>query len=183
MVSMTSRLRQRRTTGRPATRRGRRGAFTLIEAMIVMMIVGLGVTAMLELLASGTVANVEGTELTTAVNLANNVREIALDLEFRDPQDPDRWSTRESSIAAYDDVLDLDHCNFSPPLDVNRLPMGQYEGWTQKVRVRSVDPDALTREAAHITDEPIQRVTVTITHGGRTVYQTSWLAVVPSEDK
>ena len=46
------------------------------------VIVGIGVLALMELLASGTVSNVRGTEMTTGVNLAKNIREMALQKTF-----------------------------------------------------------------------------------------------------
>ena len=62
------------TFSRSAPRRG----FTLIEAALAIVIVGVGVTALLELLAAGTMSNSAGTELTTAINLANNIHEITI---------------------------------------------------------------------------------------------------------
>jgi len=62
------------TCDRRAARRG----FTLIEAALAILIVGVGVTALLELLTAGTLSNVAGTELTTAINLANNIHEITM---------------------------------------------------------------------------------------------------------
>jgi Tfp pilus assembly protein PilV len=55
----------------------RRG-FTLIEAALAILIIGVGVTALLELLTAGTMSNSAGTELTTAINLANNIHEITI---------------------------------------------------------------------------------------------------------
>ena len=55
----------------------RRG-FTLIEAALAILIVGVGVTALLELLTAGTMSNAAATELTTAINLANNIHEITI---------------------------------------------------------------------------------------------------------
>src|SRR5689334_18528489 len=83
----------------PRTRRG----FTLVESAVVTVIVGVGVVAMLELLAAGSVSNAEGAELTTAINLASNIREISLGLPFRDPQqDPKTaawvWHDREATV-------------------------------------------------------------------------------------
>src|SRR4051812_17096804 len=91
----------------PRAARSRRG-FTLIEAAMVTVIVGVGVVGMLELLAAGTMSNTKGTELTTAINLANNVREITLGLQFVDPDQPTVWNTKEATVGAYNDVKDLD---------------------------------------------------------------------------
>src|SRR3954452_19100916 len=122
----------RYTFTKPARRAapGRRG-FTLIEAAMVTVIIGVGVVAMVQLLAAGTVSNSEGTELTTAINLANNIREISLGMNYNDPEQPTVWATKEADVASYDDVFDLDGSTFNPPLDVRRLPISNYPNWAQ----------------------------------------------------
>ena len=162
----------------PATR-SRRG-FTLIEAAMVTVIIGVGVVGMLELLAAGTMSNTKGTELTTAINLANNVREISLGLQFVDPEDPTTWNTPEASIGAFDDIKDLDGKVYSPPLDVRRQPIASYVNWKQKIQVHTVDPNNVklalgTKDPREVT----ARVTVIIEHAGADVYTMSWLAVAP----
>ena len=147
---------------------------------MVTVIIGIGVVGMLELLAAGTMSNTKGTELTTAINLANNVREISLGLQFFDPEQPTVWNTKEANVGLYDDVKDLDGCIFSPPLDVRRQPITAYVNWKQKVDVRTVDPNNVktalgTRDPREVT----ARVTVTIEHAGADVYTMSWLAVAP----
>ena len=162
------------------TRRARR-AFTLIEASLVTVIVGVGVVAMMQLLAAGTASNAVGNQTTTAVNLANNIHEICYGLPFYDRELPTQWSTKEAGgVANYDNVLDMDDESFSPPLDVRRERMAGYEKWTQRVAVQTVGQDYLSSTRPDTTAEPTVRVTVTILHNGRQVYETSWLAVAPS---
>ncbi len=161
--------------------RARRGGFTLIETAMVMTLIGLGVLAMLELLAAGSVSNAYGTEMTTAVHLANNIHEISLGMAFADPENPTQWSTKEAGgITAYDNVIDLDGTSFSPPLDVRREPMADYRGWGQRVKVESVAEDYIASVRPNTLAEPTVRVTVTIFRNGRDVYTTSWLAVAPA---
>ena len=141
------------------------------------VIIGFGVMAMLQLLAAGTVANAEGTELTMAINLAGNVREISLGMRYYDPQQPTVWSTREATVAEWDNLMDLDGAVFSPPLDARRQPISGYPGWSQEVQVESVSRDSVTEAVADTMSEPTARVTVTIKRNGTRVYSTSWLAV------
>ena len=168
-----------------AARRARRG-FTLIEAAMVTVIIGIGVVGMLELLAAGTLSNTKGTELTTAINLANNIREVSLGMAFLDPQDPNTWNTKEKvaltgayDVKLYDNVLDLDGERFSPPIDVRREPIAGYDRWEQSVKVETVASDNVASVRPNTTTEPTARVTVTIKHGGTDVYVMSWLAVAP----
>src|SRR5438874_12950745 len=92
----------------PACRARHRG-FPLMEASLVTVVIGVGVVAMLQLLATGTMVNSYSNEQTTAVNLANNIHEIALGLPFYDPdtlpKTPPVWSTPEAGNTAFDDVL------------------------------------------------------------------------------
>jgi hypothetical protein len=175
--------------------RGRRG-FTLIESAIVTVITGFGVMGMLQLLAAGSLANAEGTELTTAINLAHNVREMCLGMPFYDPQDPHTgkvhpitgvmdpklWDTKEPSVKEYDNVLDLDDCEFSPPLDVRRDPINNYADWKQVVRIETVARDYLASVRPDTTLEPTVRMTVTIQRHGHDVYKTSSLITAPKLD-
>ena len=59
--------------------------FTLVEAALTTVIVGLGTVAMMGLLTSGTNSNQQAANLTTAVNLANNIHELCDRLPFIKP--------------------------------------------------------------------------------------------------
>jgi type II secretory pathway pseudopilin PulG len=164
---------------------GRRGGFTLVESAVVTAIIGFGVLAMLELLAAGTVSNTDGTELTTAINLANNIREIALDMDFFDPQDPatgaaddpKTWDTKEATLGGYDNVLDLDECAFNPPINAMRDSMAEYGSWTQVVHVESVPDENITGTLpADTPREATARVIVVVKRDGAEVYRTVFLA-------
>lgn len=153
---------------------------------MVTAIIGFGVVGMVELLAAGTVSNSEGTELTTAVNLANNVREISLGMAYRDPELPTLWATKEGTgtpnqrVALYDNVFDLDNDTYSPPLDVRRQPITRYGNWAQKVVVQTVATDNLSSVRPDTAAEPTARITVTVTRNGQHVHEASWLVVAPN---
>ena len=180
-----------RATRRPsgaasAARKSFRRGFTLIEAAMVTVIIGIGVVGMLELLAAGTLSNTKGTELTTAINLANNVREISLGLAFSDPVKPDVWSTKDGqTVFDYKDIKDLDGENWCPPRDVNRKQIMGYDNWRQKIKVQTVSQNNVGGIALpNDPKEPTARITVTIQRGTNAqkatdVYVMSWLAVAP----
>lgn len=151
--------------------------FTLIEAMIVTVIVGVGVVGTLQLLAVGTQSNVSGAEVAIGVNLAAQVREMSLGMKFYDAQSPGSWNTKEASLALYDNVLDLDGCVFTPPVDARRQTLSNYATWTQNVSVDTVQLDNLATTRPDTVTEPSARVTVRVQHNGRDVYTTSWIAV------
>jgi len=125
-------------------------------------------------------ANGAGTEMTTAVNLANNIHEISLGLAFADPQAPTQWTSRESSVSAYDNITDLNDQTFSPPLDVCRQPIAGYSNWAQKVKVETVALDQVNSVRPNSITVPTARVTVQILHNNKIVHTVTWLAVAPS---
>jgi len=162
--------------------RGRRRGFTLIEAALTTVIVGVGCVSMLALLGAGTQANADGTELTTAMNLASNIREAMTGVAFTDPTTPTHWGaeTGEGTVASYDDVDDFDGQSFSPPIDARRISLGSnYSTWKQTVKVESVRPDNLQTVMAHLTLapelRPTSRVTVTV-HNNTPIFTQSWIA-------
>lgn len=159
---------------RPGSRRPR--AFTLIEAALMTVIIGVGVVAMLQLLATGTVSNLEGNDSTTGLNLARNIRELCLSLSFADPSTPTHWGHESGeALASYDDIDDLDGKTFSPPIDARRQSIASMDTWAQIIEVQSVDPDRLTA-AVPKGSSPAARITVTVTNRGQVVTSMSWLA-------
>jgi Tfp pilus assembly protein PilV len=145
-----------RSTHHRCSRAGRRGGFTLIEAALATTIIGVGVMAMLQLLAAGTAANVDSAELTTGLNLAKNVREICLQKSFAE-------------------LRAMDGATYSPPRDSRGQGIDELSDWTQKVAVKPVDPDRLTLQI--IDDSPdALRVTATVMRGDNVICQTSWYA-------
>ena len=138
---------------------------------------------MLELLGAGTLANNEGAELTTAMNLAGNIRECMTGLRYSDATTPTHWGAEagETSVGLYNDLDDFDGKSFSPPIDARRQSLGAtYSTWNQQVKVESVKPDNLQTTMNHLTLtpdlRPTCRCTVTINHNGKLVYTQTWIA-------
>jgi hypothetical protein len=170
---------------RAPQRSPRRRGFTLIEAATTTVIIGVGCVAMLELLASGTVANHAGTESTVAVNLAGNVRETMAGIAYAEPTAPTHWGPEpdETTVKQFDDMDDFDGWTSAPgmPINAKRDPLGpEYAGWAQQVKVESVNPDDLSTTVPHLTLtpdlRPTSRITVSVLHNGRQVYSEWWIA-------
>src|SRR5688572_26549988 len=154
--------------------RGR--AFTLIEAALVMTIVSVGVLAMLQLLATGSVVSADSMTKTTAINLAKNIREMSLSLPCSDPTTPTFWGKEAGeTLATIDDLDDLHLMSFSPPIDARRQVVSEMDGWRQQVFVNNVDPDRVTMLAPN-GSTPAMLLTCVITHNGREVYRMRWHA-------
>lgn len=118
------------------------------------VIIGVGLVAMLQLLAAGTSANIDGTNMTTGVNLARSVREMTLKQTFNE-------------------VRALHGTTYSPPVDSRGTSLGGFTGWTQAIDVQPVDRDRLTTDVL-TTDPEAVRVTVQVTHNGSNVCSVSW---------
>ena len=143
-----------------ARRRSRRG-FTLIEAAIVTAIVGIGIVGLLELLAAGSMANINSKQLTTAVFLANNVNEM---IQGQD------YDTLKATF---------DNKTYKPPKDGRGVNLAGFDTWQQIVDVSYVLPNRLTTIVPDSQVEPTSRVTVKIMANDEIIYQTQWIVAAP----
>lgn len=134
----------------------RRPGFTLIEAALTTMIVGLAFVAVLQLIASGTASNVQAAETTTAVNLAKCLRDQALGKEFGQ-------------------VLAMNGASHQPPVDADGAPLVEFAEWKQTLAVHAVDVQHLSHEVSD-ADPSAVRVTATIEHNGEKVCDLNWYA-------
>ena len=139
--------------GRP---RRRRGGFTLIEVSLTIVIIGLGVLAAAELLATGTQANADSHRLTTALNLAGNMREYA-----------------QQKAAA--DLLAMDGDVYSPPHDARGNSIDGLEDWEQVIDVEKVSPDWITVDVSKTSTSRLMRLTVSVRYRGAEMTSEMWV--------
>jgi hypothetical protein len=137
-----------------ARRCNRWRGFTLIEASLTTVIVGVGFVGMLQLFAVGTMANVRAAETTTAMNLARSVRELSLKTPF----------------AALTGMNGQSHM---PPIDSRGQPLNGFSNWRQTIRVQPVDPDRVTLDIADASPSAL-RITVSIDHNSQRACDVSW---------
>lgn len=153
--------------------------FTLIEAALVTCIIGVGVVALLQLLAVGTTTNASGTEMTTGLNLARNIREMTMGMRYCDQTNPTNFGLESgesvANCATLDDLDDLRNAVFSPAIDARRQGQNSFPGWEQRVNVQCVDKDALTVDVPN-GSSPAMRITVSVLHHGQEVSSVTWYA-------
>src|SRR3954451_16142308 len=86
-----------------------RKGFTLMEAMLTTIIVGVGTVAMVQLLAAGTMANADSTDQMQGITLCNNVREMmqmSSKFYFSSQTSPSHWGLEAPETKWTGDDLD-----------------------------------------------------------------------------
>ena len=125
------------------TRGRRRTAFTLMEAMLATIIVGIGVTSSMALFAACTRQNAVAANTTAAMHLAQNIQETMAGLPLIDPEFGDLYfgaarlepGELRGRLKDYDDVDDYDGESFNPPIDSTGQAISSMSQFTQVVSV------------------------------------------------
>jgi prepilin-type N-terminal cleavage/methylation domain-containing protein len=132
--------------------RGRRG-FTLIEASLTIIIIGVGVLSMLELTATGSRTHGDAMQRTTALTVAQCLHERTIG-----------WT--------FDEVRAHANETFAPPVDAEGVAMPAFEDWQQILEVRAVQPDNLS--ATSSATPTAVRVTAHAVKNGTKVQSLTW---------
>ncbi len=128
--------------------------FTLIEAMIAVLLVGLVVTALMLSNGSLTKVNAAGVDISTAEFLIEQMREHVAALPY-------------AGLAALAAASP-----YSPPVDVNGNAMTQFASFSQQVTVQAVSPADLTTLQA---GSDFSRVTVSVLLNGSPINSATWI--------
>jgi hypothetical protein len=128
--------------------------FTLIEAAIATAVIGIAFVAIMQLVAAGTMANVDGTNLTSGINLAKNIRELTLD-------------------KTYKQCIAMNGQTFSPPVDSRGVAMSDLNDWSQKIVVTPISPDRLTLSQVDPNPDAV-RVSVTVRRHSAEICTLDW---------
>jgi len=157
---------------RPVTSTQRRG-FSLLEAVIAMLLVGVVLVAALHVLAGTTASTLTTAQHAAGVLLAEGLLAETLTLPYAEPDagqtavfGPEAGETG-GSRAAFDDVDDYRNWSASPPESPDGTVLPGYAGWTRSVAVAYLDPSDLNQVVA--SDMGVKRVTVTASFNGRPV--------------
>jgi MSHA pilin protein MshD len=133
----------------------RRAAFTLVETVISVLIVGVMMVAVLETIGASARDSVLQCEQCKATALAEQLLTEIVQCRYADPND-ESGETR----ATWDDVSDYDNLNEDPPLSRTGTPLAGYAGWQRTVAVRLADPNDLSRQPG--SDLGLKAITVTV---------------------
>lgn len=152
----------------PDTRSAR--GFSLVEAVVSILIVGVTIVAAMNMAGSSRTAQYKLANRSRAMPLAKDLMAEILSHVYEEPDDPPEMG-RESgesggSRGGWDDVDDYHGWSASPPENSDGSVMADLTGWTRNVEVQRVDPDDLSQVSASETG--IKRITVTVKRGDLT---------------
>lgn len=137
--------------------RSNRGGFTLTEATVAIIFVGLGMAGMLASLSSGTRATQGGYDLTRAGFLIREIREHT----FAVPFDELTSTTYTQCIDGQGDAMDFQDSS----------------NWSQKLTVSRREEDNL--DSADATDTSnVKYVQADILYQGQSILQAGWLVTL-----
>jgi len=152
----------------------RRG-FTLLEAALATIIVGVGVLAMVSAQQAFHMKNRWSTHASTGTWLANEIREMTLNLPRHDPVTGlDTWGPEDNevSVADFDDLDDFDGMAGdgiifaadlgNGPVNARRGIIPNMDGWSQTVTVFNVDPQDMMGDAGDVDDGSTDMVVVEV---------------------
>jgi MSHA pilin protein MshD len=135
--------------------------FSLIEAAMSTVIVGVMLTASLRMLGGAIRTRAAMRDRTRAVLLARRILSEVQQQPLTDPN-VDSGETRTT----FDDVDDYDNLTLSPPTDSDGTAIAGYTNWSVLVRVAWADPTNPAQLGTSASN--MRRITVTVTSpGGR----------------
>ncbi len=150
-------------------------AFTLIEVLIAIVLVGLAVASLVAASGALTKANAAGVDLSTAEFLIEQLRELTALLPVVDPQTGiSTFGPEEAALANYDDLDDFDNSSFSPPINANRQLLNDFAAYTQQITVQNVSVSNFEQVVADHNSSFV-RVTVRVFLNAREISSTSWI--------
>jgi len=115
-------------------------AFSLIEVLIAILLVGLAIASLVAANSAFTRANSSGTNLSTAEFLIEQIRELTTLLPVVDPNTGISTFGPEGGevLADYDDLDDFNGASFSPPINAHRNLLNDFAAFSQQITVENV---------------------------------------------
>ena len=150
--------------------------FTLIEAMIASILIGIAIAALMTGSGAFTMANGAGIDLSTAEFLIEEIKGLIAPLAVVDPETETAVFGAESGevLADYDDLDDFDGATFSPPIDVSRQPLNSFSAFSQQITVENVSASDFTAVIGNHGSDFV-RVTARVLLNGGEINSTSWI--------
>ena len=151
-------------------------AFSLIEVLIAIVLVGLAIVSLVAANNSFTKANAAGRDLSTAEFLIEQIRELTTLLPVVDPNTgisifgPEAGET----LAGYNDLDDFDSTSFSPPISSDRNVLSNFAAFGQQITVENVSA-ANFEVVVGDHSSSFVRITVKVFLNSKEISSTSWI--------
>lgn len=130
----------------------KKGGFSLIEALVAMVLIALAIAALVAAGSSFTRANAAGAELSTAEFLIEQIREL-------------------TAMLPYDDLDDLPS-DFCPPVGADGTVLNDFAAFTQHITVENVSESDLQQV---VGDSDFIRVKVEVSLNSRQISSAGWI--------
>ena len=146
-------------------------AFTLVESVISLIIVGVMLVAALNTVGASRLTQYKISTRAQGRLLAESLLAEIITKDYADPNGAALFGVEvgedDDTRDAFDDVDDYHAWTSSPPTEKTGTEMASWGGWQRSVTVEWVDPEnpALVLETESLT----KRVTVKVTRGGMPV--------------
>lgn len=143
-------------------------AFSMVEVIISVVIVGTMTVAALNTVGAAKLGNQKTTSRKSGALLAQGLMSEILLQDYEEPVDTPGFG-RESSESGgdrtdYDDVDDYDGWSSSPPEYKDGTVIPDLDGWARQVSVAWVNATDLSLTSGSETN--VKRITVTVTYNG-----------------
>jgi type II secretory pathway pseudopilin PulG len=142
----------------------RQRAFTIVEAVLCMIVVALMLAAAFSVSGQSAKARQVIAEQRTAELLSRRLLAEIMQKRYREPAgDADAGEDQRIRLTL-DDVDDYNNLTLSPPTDIFDQSISNTSGWKQTVKIEFIRMDAATKTfVADVTDTGLKRITVTTT--------------------
>lgn len=162
---------------RPTRSGPSRPGFSLIEAVISILIVGIMLVAALNTIGASKLSTVRVQEQVTGEMLAEELMSEIMLQAFEDPSETPVFGPEVTENLKkrklWDDVDDYDGWSASPPEEKDGTPLADMDDWSRQVTVTPVV--RVTPDVENLVSKKTLHVKVTVTHQGRVVATLSTL--------
>ena len=146
-----------------------RRAFSLVEAVIAVVIVAVMLVAALNAVGASGFGQYKVANALRARLLAQELMAEILQQQYREPETvplfgPEPPDENADCRDNYDDVDDYHNWSASPPQNKDGSVIPNLAGWTRSVQVQRVEPTDLSQSAE--SDTGVKKITVTVSYGG-----------------
>ncbi len=143
-------------------------AFTLVEAVISILIIGVMLVAALGTVGASRLGQYKNSQQSRGKLLAQALMDEILQQDYKEPDSTPVFGREASEISTsrsnYDDVDDYHNWSASPPQNKDGTVISDSTGFMRSVSVQWVNPANLEEVSAIETG--VKRITVTVTHAG-----------------